>query len=194
MIADYMKKITYLGLFLMMAAGLVSCGRYLPPVPPETLAPAAVTELEVTADLQAVNFNWYASDRDQAGAELKTIEGYRIYRKDLEKPNDMVNEDIRYNLISTIEDIHLKELKKLKDAALEAGTPTRKVKVDENLKKFTFADSQVSPGRLYAYQIIPVNQGGVEGEANKIVKVLFRGTSSEIVQIDQTKLEVEEVE
>jgi hypothetical protein len=188
-----MRKIKTLAQVLALCL-FAGCGKYLPPLPPESLAPAAVKSLEVTADLQSVNFKWDASDKDQKGEDLKTIEGYRIYRKDLNKPSDMINEDIKYVLLTTIEDKHLAELKKLKDAALEAGTPTRKVKIDEALKKFTYSDTNVGSGKLYAYQIIPINQDGVEGETNKIIKVLFRGTSSEIVLIDQSKLEVDELE
>lgn len=183
------RTVVYLFPFLIAA-----CGRYLPPLAPESMAPASVKNLEVSADLQNINFKWDASDRDQKGSELKTIEGYRIYRKDLVNKNDLINAEIQYQLIASVEDTHLAELKKLKDEALEAGTPRRRVKVDDNLKHFTFSDNNLKAGQEYAYQIIPFNQGGVEGEANKIVKVLFRGLTSEILLLDQAKLEVEEVE
>ena len=189
-----MRRIISLVRITIISACLVSCGKYLPPLAPESLAPAAVQMLEVTADLQSVNFKWDASEKDQRGETLKSIDGYRIYRKELEKPSDLINDDIRYELIATVQDIHLAELKKLKDLALEAGAPTRKVKIDDQLKHFSFSDSNLSAGSLYAYQIIPYNQEGEEGETNKIIKVLFRGTTSEIILIDQTKQEIEELE
>lgn len=184
-----MKRKAYI-LFLLLAG----CGRYLPPLPPELLAPSAVRTLEVTADLQGVNFKWDAPDRDQMGTELKTIEGYRVYRKVLEKPSDLINEDIEYDLLAMIEDKHLVELDKLREEAIEQNRPSRKVKVDEALTKFAYTDNQPVGGKLYAYQIVPINQDGVEGMADKIIKVLYRGTTSEIVMIDQAQIEEDIIE
>lgn len=176
---------------LIFATG---CGKYLPPLPPELLAPAPVDELQISADVQAVTFRWKAPERDERGESLKSINGYRIYRKDMAKATDLINEDIPYNLIGTVEDLHLQELSKLREAAIAEGRPASKVRVEDELKQFTFSDNQVIPGQLYAYQIVPFNQGDVEGTPDKIIRVLYRGTTSEIALIDQAGEEEEIVE
>ena len=180
--------------FVNLLFFLNSCGKYLPPLPPEYLAPSAVKNLQVTADVQNIVFNWESPDTNQKGEDLKSIEGYRIYRKELVKQSDLINDEIQYQLITTINDTHLEVLDKLKKEALEANLPTRKIKVGDELKKFTYIETNLTPGKIYAYQITPINQDGTEGEVNKIVKVLFRGTSSEINLLDQVKLDTDEVE
>lgn len=186
---------TGITLFLSIALTLclTGCGKYGRPEPPEAFAPAAVQSLEVSADTSGVNFKWKSPERDVKGRELRTMDGYRIYRKELQEKGDLLNEDVEYEILSTTPDIHVAELKRLREEAREAGQITRKVKVDEALKKFEVSDKTVSPGRMYAYRVIPFNQGDTEGRAGKIVRVLYRGDSSEIVMINESNFE-EEIE
>ena len=170
------------------------CGKYGPPRAPEALAPAAVQTLEVTADVNSVAFKWKASETNASGEELKSMDEYRVYRKELSKASDLLNEDVPYVLLSSIQDTHVDKLKELREESLKANKPTRKVRVDDALLQFEFTDRDVRPGQLYAYRIVPVNQGGVEGVVSKIAKVLYRGDTSEIALIDESELvEDEEV-
>lgn len=173
---------------------LISCGKYAPPRPPEVFSPNPVTVLEVSADISAVNFKWGSPDSDQTGSELRSMDGYTIYRKTIKEKSDVIDPEVPYESIAEIKDIHVEELKKLREKALEENKPARKVKIDDALKKFSYSDKTVQAGQQYAYRIVPVNQGDVEGRVDKIIKVLFRGDSSEIVMIDEAQLEVEEIE
>ena len=182
------------GCAVLFLVPLCACGRYLPPVPPEFVAPAAIESLEIEADIQQINFKWQAPAKNQMGEELESIDGYKIYRKELVNQSDLIDPSVKYQLLASIVDKHLEELQKLRGEAAEKGLPTRKVRVDSSLKQFSYSDSQVVPGKVYAYKIAPFNQGDVEGRVNKIIRVTYRGNASEIALIDQRGGEEEVVE
>ncbi len=172
---------------IIIALLAVACGKYAPPLAPELLAPKA-PEVAVSALSGGVKFSWEAAAQDQRGTDLKTIEGYRVYRKHINARRDIFDRDIPYELLSTVADTHLVELDKLKKKVRAEGGLTRKVKVSDELKKFEYLDSSPEAGKQYVYKLVGVNQGGVEGQAKKIVRVLFRGANSEIGQIDASSL------
>jgi hypothetical protein len=177
---------------LLLSSFLLGCGKYSPPLAPEDLSPQPVVSLKVASSPEGVAFAWEAPAKDQRGNNLRSLDGYRIYRKELAKNSDLLDADVEYQLISTIEDKHLSELARLKDEARASGKPTRSVKVAPELKAFTFTDSAVESGKRYAYQITPVNQGSEEGDPGQIIIVRFRGESSEVsmVPLSQAKDDV----
>jgi len=176
---------------LIVLVLLSGCGKYGKPLAPELLSPQAARKIEISAGLEGVRFKWEAPEKDQRGRELKEIQGYRIMRKDLVKLSDLLDDEVEEQEIGSIVDTHLAELKRLRDQAEAEGKPVRKVKVDQSLKHFEFIDSTVKPGSQYAYKIVPINQGGVEGQVSNIYKVLFKGENSEIVIIPQISIEEE---
>ena len=169
------------GMFAVLL--IAGCGKYASPRPPEDFSPAEVKELQVLPGLEGITFTWEAPDQDLRGKELKSIDGYRIYRKEIVKDSEILDTDVEYELLATVTDTHLEELERLREAAREAGKPTRRIKVDDTLIKFQFTDITVQAGKQYVYQLIPVNQGDVEGSYTKLVRVLFRGEASEITII-----------
>jgi hypothetical protein len=164
---------------------LPGCGRYGDPLPPQYFSPKAVGQLEVTADLRGVNFKWNAPSASQNGKELKSMNGYYVERKEILRRADIVDARVPYERLDELEDTHVEVLKDMREEARKAGQVGRKVKVDQSLVKFGYSDTTVQPGHTYTYRIVPFNQGGVEGEVLKIVKVVFRGQSSEISLLDQ---------
>ena len=170
---------------LAIASG---CGKYGPPLPPEKLAPKAVAQLHVAGSLQGVSFSWSAPERDQRGKPLKEIEGYRVYRKLIERDSDIEDPRIEFEQVAMIDDVHLQKLDELRKAARAEGRIGRRVQIDAAEKAFQFTDIAVQPGRTYLYQIVPVNQGGVEGEADQWIKVVFRGSTSDIAFIPYSVL------
>lgn len=187
------RRVFSLAVIIFLTA-FSGCGRYLPPLPPESFSPRSVNNLTVTADTSAVNFAWHAPEVDQRDKDLRSMDGYRIYRKLVQEKSDLIDPNVPFEIITSISDTHIEELQKLRETAKNEGKISRKVKVDDTLKNFSFSDHDVQPGQVYAYRIIPFNQGSVEGEFNKVVKVLYRGTSSEIVLLDESKIAEEEVE
>jgi len=171
-------------LIFLIILCLSACGKYGSPVPPEALSPRGVQELNVTAELEGVRFNWKAPDLDLRGKELRSMDGYRVLK--IEGSNPLGQE---MSIRAEIPDNHVSELQKLKKAAMEQGKIVRRVKVDDQMKKFEFLDKQVTSGKTYTYQIVPVNQDGVLGEASKFVRVLFKGDQSDILMIDPLELD-----
>jgi hypothetical protein len=172
---------------------LVGCGRYGPPLAPEALAPQAVSDLQTTALVDGVHFAWTASNHDVRGKDLKTMDGYRIYRKEIVKKSDIVDPDVEYTLLATIEDKHVEDLKKKQEDAKKEGKISRRVKADPKLTKFEYLDSTLEKEHTYLYKFLPINQGGVEGGMpKKLVKVLYRADQSEVSEIDNDQAPQEE--
>lgn len=171
--------------FLIWALGLCfgACGKYAAPRPPEDFSPREVDALQAAADLQGVQLSWRAPERDMRGRPLKSIEGYWIYRKEIAQLSDIMDVSKPDVLLAVIPDTHLLELDKMRAEAEKAGRLTRRVKVEEEKKRFAYTDLNVQSGKTYLYRIVPFNQGGVAGHYNQLVKVLFRGDSSEIAFI-----------
>jgi|GEM_PF-1366139 len=168
-------------LFLVSAIGLSACGRALPPVPPEAISPMPITNLTVSATPAGVNFTWNGSDSDRRRKELKQIDGYRIYRKELQRPSDAEDRDVVFALIGTVPDTHIAVLEELREEARLAGKPAHRVRVDPALNSFEFNDSSPAPGRTYLYLVKPYNQEDVNGAVDQAARVLFRGEASEVI-------------
>jgi hypothetical protein len=175
-----MQKLTVFTVVLGCLCVLAGCGKYAPPRPPEDFSTGEVQSLEVVAELQGIKFRWRAPDEDQRSRELKTIDGYRIYRKEVGRDSDIIDDSIDFELVASIEDTHLLELDKLREEAEQAGKIKRKAKVPDEKLQFEYTDLGVQAGKTYAYQIIPYNQKDVEGRYSQIVKVQFRGDSSDV--------------
>jgi hypothetical protein len=174
----------FLGVFVAASLSLsvVGCGRYRLPLPPEDLAPSAVEGLVVTPSENAVAFAWMAVDKDRRGKELKAAEGFSIERKELVHRGDETNPEVKFKRIGFLPDKHVEVRDKLRAEARAAGKIGRTVKSPEELMKFSFVDSTPVKGKTYMYQIVPLNQGGVEGQVAELVKVVFQGAQSPVVK------------
>lgn len=177
------KKLSFFIAVGIMFCILSACGKYAPPYAPEDLSPQAVRDLTVTASTAGISFAWKAPENDQLGKELRSMDGYRVYRKVLQRDADLFNRDVEFEIVATIPDSHVIERERLREQAREEGKSTRRIKVPEELASFTWVDSSVRAGVVYAYKLTPVNQGGEKGLVEQIVRVAFRGDSSDITAI-----------
>ncbi|MCB9030539.1 MAG: hypothetical protein H6619_05760 [Deltaproteobacteria bacterium] len=157
---------------------LASCGRYLSPIAPQELAPEKVKQLTATADASGVSFAWSSSTRDVRGKKLKSLEGYRIYRKEIDPAENEILSFDGWDQVAFIEDKHLAELLRRQEEARASGGIVRKVSAPDELKHFSFTDKDIKNGTIYAYRIIAVNQGGVESEDEQMVQVTYLGNDS----------------
>lgn len=177
-----MRTVIFVTLSLFM---ITACGKYAPPQPPEAFSPKGIQQLEVVANLNSLLFRWRAPDEDLRGKELKSMNGYNVYRKELSFPSDVTDEDVEFELITEIEDLHIEERDKLREAAEAEGKPIKRIKADGTLKQFEFLDDSLKPGHSYLYKIVPFNQGDIEGQVLEMVKVQFRGQSSTVIIVKQ---------
>lgn len=163
---------------------LLGCGRYGPPLPPESLAPNEVENLEVLPATNSITFRWRAPENDIRGKELKSLDAYRIFRKEIESSSDILDDDIEELAVGTVPDLHIEERDRLREEARAANQPTHRISVPSELKEFEYQDQDLVPGKTYIYRVVPVNQGGVEGERWRVVQVIFRGEASVVTFLD----------
>lgn len=162
---------------------LAACGKYAPPYAPEDLSPQAVRDLTVSAAPQGISFEWTTPSDDQRGEELRFIDGYLIRRKLLEHDRDLLDPEVEFEDMAILEDRSLLERERLREEASASGKSTRRVKVDSQIQRFKWLDSAVEAGKVYAYRVVPMNQDGVEGISDKLIRVEFRGDNSRITMI-----------
>lgn len=173
-----MKNLTLLAIIFLFAAG---CGRYGAPLAPEAYSPSEVKELTVTADALGVKFDWIAPKKDQRGKELLQMDGYAIYRKQVNDFERVLEQQGKFEKIAFVTDEHIKERDRLRAEARALGKVARRIEVEPEQLKFTYTDSAVQPGLNYLYKIVPVSQGDVEGLVKKYVKLRFLGAGSTVV-------------
>ena len=165
------------------------CGKYIPAVAPEVLAPKSVEDLQVTTTQGQVSFTWTAPDVDRRGKELKFIDGYAIERKEIAKRGDETNPAIEFDDIGFVKDRHVEVREQLRKEARAQGKIGRTVKAPDDLTHFSFADTTPQSGKTYLYQIVPENQGGVKGVVQQVVKVVFKGAESDVIFIASNEVD-----
>jgi hypothetical protein len=159
------------------------CGRYGPPIVPELVAPSPVENLQVTTDEQSVSFAWTASDRDQRGKELTDSGLFRIERATLDDDQSISDIQDEFKLLGTLDDKHVEVRDALRRAARTEGKIGRRIEAPSNSMTFLFRDAPLESDKVYVYQIVPVNQGGVRGGIREYIKVLFKGVDSVMTRI-----------
>ena len=172
-----MKNITLLILGLVLAA----CGRYGDPLAPEMYSPTEVKDLSVSADSLGVRFEWTAPKKDQRGEELKQIDGYVIYRKQVNDFARVLEDQGKFEKLAFLPDTHIIERDRLRAEARASGKVARRIEADPEKMKFTYQDTQVQPGNNYLYKIVPVSDGDVEGLVKNYIKLRFVGAGSNII-------------
>jgi hypothetical protein len=169
-----------LGLFVQVVFVLCSCGRYLPPVPPERLAPKPLEFVDLVPLDNGIKFSWLSPTEDLQGEELKYLDEYRVYRKETTSLKDIQDEDIPWQLMQTIPETALKLLQQKRDEARSVGKPVRRVKLGEEERKVWYEDLSVERDRVYVYKVVTQSSRFGEIEPKRLVKVVFRGLESDI--------------
>lgn len=164
-----------------VAVVLAGCGRYRPPLPPEMLAPASVEQLVVTPSTAGVAFAWSAAEKDRRGKELESSTGYSIERKEIAKRGDETDPSVEFSRVGFVQDTHVAVREKLRAEARAQGKVGRNIKSPPEYTTFSFTDRSPEVGKTYIYQIVPINQGRVEGQVGQQAKVVFQGPQSAVV-------------
>jgi len=168
---------------------LAGCGRYIPPVPPEMLAPKAVQNLTIVPSANGVTLSWIAPEQDRRGKELKSADGYSIERKEIVKRGDETDPSIRFTEVGFVRDLHIEKREELRREARAAGKVGRNIKSPAEFTSFTFTDSTPQSGMTYIYQIVPTNQGGVKGQVGQVIRIAFQGAQSSVLSTASKEIE-----
>lgn len=179
-------KYRYL-IFFASAFLFHSCGRYSAAVAPEYAAPKKITNLQAGATEDGLVLAWMAPEKDRRGKRLKDREGYRVYRREGQDPLKPREKKDDWILISEIEDNSLKNAL----AQLKPGQSSRNVKIPEEQLKFSITDKDIQSGKAYLYKVVPINQGGVKGAESDFIRIVFSGSQSDIVTIENTESKLE---
>lgn len=155
---------------------LSACGRYLPPIPPEDTAPAAVENLTVSKAEAGILLQWEAPSHDRRGKKLTQIDRYDVYRVALEdvQISNRASEALPFVRIASIQDPHLEKLKALQDQAEIKGQITRKVQLPAQDTQFQFLDTSAKVNQAYVYKVTPINQGDEKGGVKKLVRARMK--------------------
>jgi hypothetical protein len=180
-----MRLITFLSALFLS----VGCGRYMPPIPPESLAPKAAQGLVVTPSEQGVQFAWMAADQDRRGKELKSADGFSIERKEIVHRGDETDPAVEFEELAFLKDTHVEKREDLRRSARDQGKIGRTVKAPAELLSFSYLDKTPRLGTTYIYQIVPKNQGGVKGQVGEVVRVVFQGAQSAVLVKQSTEME-----
>ena len=161
-----------------------ACGKYLPPIEPEESAPEPLTFATQRLEKGTLYLAWNAPTKQLRGKELKDLNGYLVYRKEIENDPRLPFEDISYDLLATIPDTSILEREEARKVAREEGKIGRRITVPDDKKTVQYSDNTIVEGKTYLYKIVPYNQGDVEGDADQLVRLRFFGDKSEIALID----------
>jgi hypothetical protein len=63
------------------------------------------------------------------------------------------------------------------------------VKAPAELLSFSYLDKNPKLGTTYIYQIVPKNQGGVDGQVGEVVRVVFQGAQSAVLVRPSAEME-----
>jgi len=110
----------------------LSCGKKTAPVPPQTVIPAPVTDLEFQLDEDGASLSWSRPDLTDIGSRLRKISEFIVEKA--EYPNDKACRDcpLRYKTIATVE--------------VPNGT--------SNQDRFRFRDEDLKADYFYSYRIL----------------------------------------
>lgn len=173
----------HLRFFVCMLILCFGCGRYAPPIAPEFVAPSPVESLEVTADEHSVSFSWIASDRDQRGKELTDSGLFRVERALLDEDQSVFDIQDDFVVVGMLDDKHVEIRDELRRAARKEGRIGRRIEAPSDSMNFLYRDVPLESDKVYVYQIVPINQGGVRGGVREYIKVLFKGVDSVITRV-----------
>ena len=183
------------GLIFLLAFCLpffaAACGRVGNIRPPEATAPAPVKFFTIEGKLEGVLLKWQSPTENATGGSLKGLEKYLVQRSDYIK-GDVPD-------FATIAEVYPPEGK---EEQAEKGEKKKDEGKDAEKKKsgaaafglqtgttekfsapLTFTDNTVHPGKRYDFRVLAVNESGVRGRADVILRVTFGGEASRVENV-----------
>jgi hypothetical protein len=156
------------------------------------LSPEAVTFTDARGTAAGVSFSWLAPAKDARGKPLKSLSGYVVYRKELEKLSDTVNEAIEFEEIQNLTDESLQRLFEKQEAAAKELKPAQSVKLSSEERTVSYIDTSPVSGHTYLYKIVPYNKRGVDGGLKQLYRVVFTGETSVVTVVPADSLNTDD--
>lgn len=142
---------------------LLACGKKGPPLPPEDLSPQRVRSIVAEGSVTSIDLQWKAPQTSVSGRALSNLDGF-VLRRALVKSSEGSLVRGRFQSIAKIR------------YQTETG-------LSGLARDFVYKDRDVSAGQTYDYQVSAENKQGYEGQPSEIIRVLFKGRSSEIERL-----------
>ena len=148
-------------LTISLVCSLAGCGRKGRPKPPEATAPTPVTNLSAEPGVGSISLTWLAPTTNASGDSLDNLERFIVLRSTVVKGQRPRPEEIGVVVVNRG----------------DAGAATQK-------GSYSFKDPVVKVGQRYEYVVVPVNDSGVEGVADRGLRISFAGESSIVDSFD----------
>jgi hypothetical protein len=142
----------FLIVFVALLLSNTACGKKGAPKPPEVSAPSPVGQFAAQVSQDAISLSWVAPVTDSRGETIVDLSSFKIRRRVLSREQRGTFETIAEMPVKPVEDI----------------------------APYTYVDQDVSVGKLYDYSVVPVNEDGVEGRPQYVVRVKFHGQGSTV--------------
>ncbi len=143
----YAMKCIFLILALSCVIIVPACGRKAPPLPPSSIEPPVVGDIEVIRKGNTVELSWPVPDWE--GGPSNELAGFFVYRGEVNPEQDCEGCPVRYTRVA---DVRLDEM-----AALFGD-------------RAGYTDT-VEPGGIYKYQVTSYTQSGSESEPSETITI-----------------------
>ena len=151
-------------LFCLSVSLLLACGKKGPPLPPEDLSPQKVISVAAEGSVTSVDLKWKAPQTSVSGKALNNLDGFVLRRA-------LVKNSIEGNLIRG-------KFQSIAKIRYQTETGLSGLSRD-----FIYRDRDVVAGQMYDYRVSAENKQGYEGKPSEVLRVLFKGRSSEIERL-----------
>ena len=140
-------------IWLLVLAG---CGRYGSPVPPDDIRPDQVRNFRIDGSTSGLQLNWTSPASRVSGGSLDDLDGFSISKAVVTN-----SERGSFEIIAKVRYQTDKGVSGLGEALL-------------------FRDQDVVPGATYDYFVAAYTTGRLKGLPSNILRVTFKGSSSEV--------------
>jgi len=141
----------YLCLYLCLLAVFGGCGRKNPVLPPELVAPQAITNLSARSAAKGIRLSWSRPVKYVGGSQMEDLAGFVVLRTIQETTAQ--SDTFKQVALVTVED---------RDRFRRA-------------KKFSHLDNEVDSNVQYRYQVLAFTLDGDYSTASNIAEAVWKG-------------------
>jgi predicted small lipoprotein YifL len=142
------KTLKFILFWSLVMASFAGCGRKGPLMSPESLAPAAVTDLRVEQKGAQFQVSWPRPAAEEGGRALKDLAGFQLFKREVLPPaEDCENCPTAYRLAQSV------DLEYLQGIVVAGG-------------RYLFSDGDLAEGKTYRYKVLSLKKDGTVSRAS----------------------------